>query len=87
MNDPASMVAQAMSIYGTVSKQQSFGGSGGSRCVCDMCIPFMKAVGRGRCALVTGPVRFAYCARVVWCAPEVNDSRLAWRSSKVQYVD
>jgi hypothetical protein len=30
MNDPAGMVAQAMSIYGTVSKQQGFGG--GNRC-------------------------------------------------------
>ena len=31
MNDPAGMVAQAMSIYGTVSKQQGFGGGGGNR--------------------------------------------------------
>ncbi len=32
MNDPASMVAQAMSIYGTVSRQQAFSsGSGGDR--------------------------------------------------------
>ena len=33
MNDPAGMVAQAMSIYGTVSKQQPFssGGGGGGR--------------------------------------------------------